>query len=170
MIASLFTYSYSYYYHYYYSSIVIFIVITRKKNTTGELGYDRLNGTRKIVPSYAKSVVYIWRILDMHRTGTMHIVRHMQKSFVQWSFISKFTCISITIIDKIWYYYYDNYYDHYYLFICLFIFAGGAGDLGVWAQEGHQVGGRHLLLQDSLSQESQERTRQENKTMMKDNI
>ena len=27
--------------------------------TTGELGYDRLNGTRKIGPSYAKSVVYI---------------------------------------------------------------------------------------------------------------
>ena len=26
---------------------------------TGELGYDRLNGTRKIGPSYAKSVVYI---------------------------------------------------------------------------------------------------------------
>ena len=27
--------------------------------TTGELGYDRLHGTRKIGPSYAKSVVYI---------------------------------------------------------------------------------------------------------------
>ena len=27
--------------------------------TTGELGYVRLNGTRKIGPSYAKSVVYI---------------------------------------------------------------------------------------------------------------
>ena len=26
---------------------------------TGELGYDRLNGTRKIGPSYAKSVIYI---------------------------------------------------------------------------------------------------------------
>ena len=26
---------------------------------TGELAYDRLNGTRKIGPSYAKSVVYI---------------------------------------------------------------------------------------------------------------
>ena len=26
---------------------------------TGELGYDRLNGTRKIGPSYAKSVLYI---------------------------------------------------------------------------------------------------------------
>ena len=45
---------------------------------TGELGYDGLNGTRKIGPSYAKSVVYIWRILAMHRTGTKHIVRHMQ--------------------------------------------------------------------------------------------
>ena len=60
---------------------------------TGELGYDRLNGTRKIGPSYAKSVVYIWQILDMHRTGTKHIVRHMRKSVVQWSVISKFTCI-----------------------------------------------------------------------------
>ena len=27
--------------------------------STGELGYDGLNGTRKIGPSYAKSVVYI---------------------------------------------------------------------------------------------------------------
>ena len=26
---------------------------------TGELGYDGLNGTRKISPSYAKSVIYI---------------------------------------------------------------------------------------------------------------
>ena len=32
----------------------------RKKNTnTRELGYDRLNGTRKIGTSYAKSIVYI---------------------------------------------------------------------------------------------------------------
>ena len=30
----------------------------------------------------------------MHRTGTKHIVRHMQKSVVQWSVISKFTCIA----------------------------------------------------------------------------
>ena len=52
--------------------------VLRDLNTV-ELGYDRLNGTRKIGPSYAKSVVYIWRILDMHRTGTKHIVRHMQK-------------------------------------------------------------------------------------------
>ena len=29
------------------------------KGNTGELGYDRLNGTRKIGPSYAKSVIYI---------------------------------------------------------------------------------------------------------------
>ena len=28
----------------------------------------------------------------MHRTGTKHIVRHMQKSVVQWSVISRFTC------------------------------------------------------------------------------
>ena len=60
--------------------------------TTGELGYDRLSGTSKIGPSYAKSVVYIWRILDMHWTGTKHIVRHMRKSVIQWSVISKFTC------------------------------------------------------------------------------
>ena len=35
-------------------------------SNTGELGYDRLNGTRKIGPSYAKSVVYI--ILHMSNT------------------------------------------------------------------------------------------------------
>ena len=51
--------------------------------TTGELGYDRLNGTRKICPSYAKSVKNIRHILDMHGTGTKHIVRHRQKSIVQ---------------------------------------------------------------------------------------
>ena len=28
----------------------------------------------------------------MHRTGTKHIVRHMRKSVIQWSVISKFTC------------------------------------------------------------------------------
>ena len=65
----------------------------RVNYSTGELGYDGRNGTRKIGPSYAKSVVYIWQTLDMHRTGTKHIVRHMQKSVVQWSVISKFTCI-----------------------------------------------------------------------------
>ena len=47
----------------------------RHRQYTGKLGYDGLNGTRKIGPSYAKSVVYIWRILDMHRTGTKHFVR-----------------------------------------------------------------------------------------------
>ena len=61
---------------------------------TGELGYDRLNGTRKIGQSYAKSVIYIWNILDMHGTGTKHIVRHRQKTGAQWSVISKFTCTS----------------------------------------------------------------------------
>ena len=65
---------------------------------TGELGYDRLNGTRKIGPSYAKSVTYIWRILDVHRTGTKHMVRHMQKSVVQWSFISKFAFSYIIVL------------------------------------------------------------------------
>ena len=29
----------------------------------------------------------------MHRTGTKHVVRHLQKSVIQWSVISKFTCI-----------------------------------------------------------------------------
>ena len=29
----------------------------------------------------------------MHRTGTKHIVCHMQKSLEQWSVMSKFTCI-----------------------------------------------------------------------------
>ena len=28
-------------------------------DNTGELGYDRLNGTRKIGLSYAKSIIYI---------------------------------------------------------------------------------------------------------------
>ena len=60
---------------------------------TGELGYDALNGTRNIGPSYAKSVIYIRHILEMHGTGTKHIVRHRQKSVVQWSIISKFACI-----------------------------------------------------------------------------
>ena len=32
-------------------------------------------------------------MLDMHWSGAKHIVRHMQKSDVQWSVISKFTCI-----------------------------------------------------------------------------
>ena len=37
-----------------YSLEVVFL-----KFYTGDLGYDRLNGTRKIGPSYAKSVLYI---------------------------------------------------------------------------------------------------------------
>ena len=32
----------------------------------------------------------------MHRTGIKHIVRHMQKSVVQWSVISKFACIKFS--------------------------------------------------------------------------
>ena len=52
---------------------------------TGELGYDGLNGTRKI---------------GMHRTGTKHIVCHMQRSVVQWSVISKFTCSNILTCRK----------------------------------------------------------------------
>ena len=39
----------------------------------------------------------------MHRTGTKHIVHHMQKSVVQWSVISKFTCISLIHFENIWY-------------------------------------------------------------------
>ena len=41
--------------------IVLYIYIKKKlpsEPITGELGYDGLNGTRKIGPSYAKSVVY----------------------------------------------------------------------------------------------------------------
>ena len=60
---------------------------------TSELGYDGLNGTRKIGPSYAKSVIYIWHILDMRWTGSCDIVRHSQNPVVQCSIISKFTCI-----------------------------------------------------------------------------
>ena len=70
--------------------------IVSKVHTTGELGYDGLNGNRKIGLSYAKSVVYIWRILDMHRTGT----KHMQKSVIQWSVISKFTCRLVKKISR----------------------------------------------------------------------
>ena len=39
------------------SQYVLFI--ENDLNYTGELVYDRLNGTRKIGPPYAKSVVYI---------------------------------------------------------------------------------------------------------------
>ena len=38
---------------------VMLVFIGKLSLSTGELGYDRLNGTRKIDPSYAKSVVYI---------------------------------------------------------------------------------------------------------------
>ena len=31
-------------------------------------------------------------VVNMHGTGTKHIVRHSQKSVIQWSVISKFTC------------------------------------------------------------------------------
>ena len=70
----------------------VYRITTVLLHNTDKLGYDRLNGTRKIGPSYAKSVIYIWHILDMHGTGTKHIVHHRQKSVVQWSVISKFTC------------------------------------------------------------------------------
>ena len=53
----------------------------------------RTYGTRKIGQSYGKSVVSIWRILDVHQTRTKHIVYHMQKNVVECSVISKFTCI-----------------------------------------------------------------------------
>ena len=36
----------------------------------------------------------------MHRTGTKHIVRHMQKSVIQWSVISKFTCSNLIEIPS----------------------------------------------------------------------
>ena len=64
---------------------------------TGEFRYDRLIGTRQIGSSYAKVVIYIWHILDMHGTGTKHIVCHRQKSVLQWSVICKFTYKGINI-------------------------------------------------------------------------
>ena len=80
--------------------ILIFTIIVISKvkdwifDYTDELGYDRLNWTRKIGPLYTKSVTYSYTydILDMHVTGTKHIVRHRRKSVVQWSVISKFAC------------------------------------------------------------------------------
>ena len=36
-------------------------------------------------------------VVNMHGTGTKHIVRHSQKSVVQWSVISKFTCTAFNI-------------------------------------------------------------------------
>ena len=74
-----------------------------KHTHTGELGYDGLNGTRKIGPSYAKSVIYIWQTLNMHGTRTKHLVRHRRKSVLQWSVISKFTCNIV-----IWQVHFDN--------------------------------------------------------------
>ena len=94
--------------------------------STGELGYDGLNGTKKNGPSYAKSVVYIWRILNMHRTGTKHMVRHMQKSVVQWSVISKFTCIYI--IYFIIYFFTENTGQH-----SLFFFLWETGQLSLYS-------------------------------------
>ena len=38
---------------------------------------------------------------DMHGTGTRHIVRRSQKSVVQWSIISKFSCIKRSVEGKI---------------------------------------------------------------------
>ena len=38
-------------------------------------------------------------VVNMHGTGTKHIVRHSQKSVVQWSVISKFTCTHISTIN-----------------------------------------------------------------------
>ena len=35
------------------------MAIQHENLSAGELGYDRLNGTRKIGPSYAKSIIYI---------------------------------------------------------------------------------------------------------------
>ena len=84
-------------------SNILYLYIVYTIYSTGELGYDRLNGTRKIGPSYAKSVIYIWLILDMHRTGTKHILCHMQKFVVQWSVISKFTCITMQILVLIFF-------------------------------------------------------------------
>ena len=40
------------YFSYYYE-------VVSKEYNTGELGYDRLTGTKKFGPSYEKSVIYI---------------------------------------------------------------------------------------------------------------
>ena len=45
------------------------------------------------------SYTYDKYLIMMHRTGTEHIVHHMQKSIVQWSVISKFTCNTHSIVD-----------------------------------------------------------------------
>ena len=44
---------------YSFSHLIPVLSIISSAGTTGELGYDGLNGTRKIGPSYAKSVVHI---------------------------------------------------------------------------------------------------------------
>ena len=54
------------------------------------------------VPSYGIRPMHgKIHVVNMHGTGTKHSVRHSQKSVVQWSVISKFTCI--------------------YLFVCVFL-------------------------------------------------
>ena len=40
-------------------------------------------------------------VLDMHGTGAKHIVRHSQKSGVQWSGVTEFTCIKSTLHNNI---------------------------------------------------------------------
>ena len=39
-------------------------------------------------------------VLDMHGTGTKHIVSNSQKSVIQWSVVSEFTCILFSQIGK----------------------------------------------------------------------
>ena len=58
---------------------------------TDKLAYDRLNGTRKIGPSY------IYDTYFMHGTGTKRIVRHSHKSGIQWSVICTFACMYLLI-------------------------------------------------------------------------
>ena len=40
-------------------------------------------------------------VLDVHGTGTKHIVRYSQKSVVQWSSVADFTCILFLSLFKI---------------------------------------------------------------------
>ena len=48
------------------------------------------------VPSYGIRPMHgPIHVVNMHGTGTKHIVRHSQKSVIQWSVISKFTCNNI---------------------------------------------------------------------------
>ena len=53
-----------------------------------------LMGPGKLV-CHMQSLSHTYDILDMHGTGTKHIVCHSQKSGVQWSVICKFNCIYI---------------------------------------------------------------------------